>query len=307
MIGIKKDLNQKYIVAFLLPVFNAESSIEKTINCLLKQNYPHFKIYILSNGCTDRTNEIIAKYSNSDKRIEIHFLKEANLSKALCYGLQVIKEEFVMRIDSGDITDINRVSKTLAFMKKNKDCDIAYSDWYLQDGATKKLNILPFKILKEDLIYRNKIAHSTICFRKSIFEEYNFNYSGIGNLYLYFGPTQDLLLISISKFIFNLNIEKIPDTFSEVTMDIKDSISLKNRIKQSRIALRILLINNLKLIKESNNFFKKIKSLSILIIIIFRFLKYNESPRNIFKIFYLSIRKLSDKLIYQKIANLYFL
>ena len=162
-----------------------------------------------------------------------------------------------MRIDSGDTTDINRVTKTLAFMNKNKDCDIAYSDWYLQDGPNKKLNILPFKILKEDLIYRYKIAHSTICFRKSIFQEYNFNYSGIGNLYLYFGPTQDFLLISISKFIFNLNIEKIPDTFSEVTMDIKDSISLKNRNKQSIIALRILLINNLKLIKESNNFFKK--------------------------------------------------
>ena len=75
-----------------------------------------------------------------------------------------------MRIDSGDITDMNRVSKTLAFMKKNKDCDIAYSDWYLQDGPNKKLNILPLKILKEDLIYRNKIAHSTISLESLFFK-----------------------------------------------------------------------------------------------------------------------------------------
>ena len=298
-------INSKIEIAFLLPVYNCAVSIEKTLLSIFNQDFKDFKIYIINNGSTDNTDSIIKKYALSDKRIKIYTLEKPNLTEALCFGIENIKEEFIMRIDSGDSSDYDRASKTLNFMKENPNCAISYTEWFSQDKNKLNLNELPNLIKRKDLFFKNKISHGTICIRKSILKKCNFNYCGFGKKYFYNGPSQDLLLLSIAKFVFNLNISKIPNTKSEITFDIKDSISNIYKKEQRIVASKILIINNIKCLSSSDDLSIKVLSLVAVLLNFVRLIKYKEPLFNISRlIFFLITQNINDNYIYQKVLNL---
>ena len=210
-----------------------------------------------------------------------------------------------MRIDSGDTSEFDRTSKTLEFMKENPNCAISFTEYYSQRENKFSLKKLPKVINRKDLIFKNKIAHSTICIRKSILIKYNFNYCGFGNKFLYYGPSQDLLLFSIAKFIFNLNIAKVPNIKSTITLGIKDSISNSNKREQRIIATKLLLTNNLKYLKKANYKINKIKSLGVIFFNFIRLMRYEKTIFSILRLINFLIKQdLDDNYIYQKIIYL---
>ena len=147
-------LKQKKIsVAFLLPIFNAELLISRTLDSLLKQTYKEFKIYAINNGSTDNSEVILKKYKAIDSRIKIYKLDKPSLTKSLCFGIRVIKEELILRIDAGDISDKDRVLNTINFMVNNPNCAISYTDWYSELNNKLKLFQLPQLIDKEEFYF----------------------------------------------------------------------------------------------------------------------------------------------------------
>tara|TARA_B100000963_G_C22587801_1_gene653997 strand:+ start:97 stop:1002 length:906 start_codon:yes stop_codon:yes gene_type:complete len=298
------SINQKEEIAFLLPVYNGEFSIERTLISILKQEYKFFKIYIINNGSIDNTLSIINKFALKDKRILIYNQDIPNLSKALCLGLDLIEEELILRIDSGDTCDIYRAKRTLEFMKKNKNCAISYTDYFIQMKDKLVFNSLPEILSKKDFLFKNKIAHSTICIRKSFLKKYNFSYAGIGKENLYYGPSQDLFILSIAIFVFNLEVAKIPNTSSIITKNIKNSISYLNKDEQRRVASIILFINNIKFLSSFKFFKFALISLFGLIINGIRLIKYG-SIIKFFKLIYkLYLLNSKDKFIYQALIKI---
>ena len=55
----------------MLATYNGERFIEQQIESILKQTYTNFHLAIQDDGSTDATLDIIKKYSQKDKRIEI--------------------------------------------------------------------------------------------------------------------------------------------------------------------------------------------------------------------------------------------
>ena len=298
------SLSKEKEIAFLLPVYNGELSLDKTLYTILNQDYKNFSIYIIDNGSTDNTSTILKRYAMIDERIKLYKLEKADLSKALLFALNIIEEEYILRIDSGDTCEVNRVSKSLEFMKNNPNCSIGYTNSYLKENKYLKFNELPSIITKRDFLLKNRISHSTLCLRRSKLKEVDLTYSGIGNIDLYFGPSQDLLLLSNAIFVLDLEVRKISGTSSTINKVIKDSISFKNKFNQRRVASRILLINNIKLIFERNNSLLRIYCVFCLLINISRLLRYKDSVYKIITIFNYLKLNLSNYLIYQKIVNL---
>ena len=292
---------KKLRVAFLLPIFNAELLISRTLDSLLKQTYKEFKIYVINNGSTDNSESILRKYEAIDSRINIYNLDKPNLTRSLCFGIRMIKEELILRIDAGDISDKDRVLKTINFMLNNPNCAISYTDWYSELSNKLKFFKLPQKIDKEEFLFFNKLAHSTLCLRKSILTNLNFDYSGIGEIYNYEGPSQDLLLLSIAIFVFNLEIAKVPNTSTKLIKGVSESISIIQKKEQARIASIIFLINNIKIFSQEKNIKIKIKSLIGIFINIIRLLKYKKSVSNIWDLCkYLLTKDINNEYIYQK-------
>ena len=65
-------------VSIGLPVFNGETSLEKTINSLLKQSIIDFELIISDNNSTDSTGEICRSYAALDSRVR-YFRQKSNI------------------------------------------------------------------------------------------------------------------------------------------------------------------------------------------------------------------------------------
>lgn len=62
---------KKYEYVLITPARNEESFIEKTIQSVIKQTVPPKRWVIISDGSTDRTDEIVGKYAETFKWIEL--------------------------------------------------------------------------------------------------------------------------------------------------------------------------------------------------------------------------------------------
>ncbi len=60
-------------LAVIIPCWNCEDYIGEMLDCLQKQTYSDWKAFIVDDGCTDGTAEIIKHYSTNDVRI--HYFK----------------------------------------------------------------------------------------------------------------------------------------------------------------------------------------------------------------------------------------
>ncbi|EFC7289147.1 glycosyltransferase family 2 protein, partial [Escherichia coli] len=62
-------LNYKPLVSVLIPVYNAEKYIERSLNSIINQTYKNLEIIIINDGSTDRTLDIIRTFT--EKRITV--------------------------------------------------------------------------------------------------------------------------------------------------------------------------------------------------------------------------------------------
>lgn len=61
-------MNQFSIV---IPVHNKEKYIDKTLNSVLNQTYPHFELILVDDGSVDNSGNICNQYALADSRIKV--------------------------------------------------------------------------------------------------------------------------------------------------------------------------------------------------------------------------------------------
>ena len=93
-------------ISIILPTFNAEKYLEKTIFSIISQNYKNFELIIVDNKSTDNTINIVHKF----KKINLIIInkKTKNLAEALNLGIGVSNGKYIARIDADDLIRKNR-------------------------------------------------------------------------------------------------------------------------------------------------------------------------------------------------------
>lgn len=82
----------KGLVSVVLPVYNGEKVVKKSIDSILSQSYENFELIIVNDGSTDKTADIISEYN--DKRIRIIDQENKKLPQALSVGFRAARGEF---------------------------------------------------------------------------------------------------------------------------------------------------------------------------------------------------------------------
>ena len=100
MIEIKID-NDNPLVSIIVPAYNAEKYIAKTLDCLIKQPMGDFEIIIVNDGSTEPlTNNLLRDYSQPKTRV-IH---TANQGLALARNTGIDAKLVVVGMASNDFT-----------------------------------------------------------------------------------------------------------------------------------------------------------------------------------------------------------
>ena len=58
----------KKLISIIIPVYNCEEFVQKTLNSIVKQDFNDYEIIIVNDGSTDRSLEVIGEFFNSLKK-----------------------------------------------------------------------------------------------------------------------------------------------------------------------------------------------------------------------------------------------
>lgn len=91
------------LVSVIIPAYNAERFIEKTLKSVIAQTYHNLEVIVVDDGSQDRTAEIVQSIAQLDGRIRLLQQPNAGVAAARNLGIQNSKGEFIAPIDADDI------------------------------------------------------------------------------------------------------------------------------------------------------------------------------------------------------------
>lgn len=103
--------------------YNAEKTLQRTIDSILNQTYTDFRYYILDNGSKDSTGEIIRANAKKDARIQPFYGKiNRNYKENPEFALlshNINDEDYFVIIDADDYYEPTFLEEMIAFIKAN--------------------------------------------------------------------------------------------------------------------------------------------------------------------------------------------
>ena len=165
------------LVSVIIPAYNAEVFIARTLQSVLNQTYQNLEIIVIDDGSCDRTSEIVTEISLQDSRLRLLQQPNSGVATARNLGIQMSQGEFIAPIDADDLWYPQNLEKQLrAFASADSSVGLVYS-WsvdideedLLQGGFyTSELEGNVY----EALVYRNFISNaSAAMIRRACFEK----------------------------------------------------------------------------------------------------------------------------------------
>ncbi|WP_161567333.1 glycosyltransferase family 2 protein [Exiguobacterium sp. SH4S7] len=112
------------MISVIIPVYNGEFKISKSLNSLVKQNYKNFEVVIVNDGSTDNTLMKIKKYA---LKLNIKVVSKENEGVAIARntGIQMAQGSYVCFLDADDEFNDGFLDKMLDKAKLEKS-DVVY-------------------------------------------------------------------------------------------------------------------------------------------------------------------------------------
>lgn len=89
-------------VSIIIPVYNAEKTVDRCINSILNQTYKDFELLLLNDGSTDASGMICDSYAKKDTRIRVIHKENSGVSDTRNQGIAMAKGEYIQFLDSDD-------------------------------------------------------------------------------------------------------------------------------------------------------------------------------------------------------------
>ena len=131
--------NHKPLVSLGIPVYNESAFLEKTINSLINQSYPHIEIIAIDNNSKDSSFNILKKVSKKDKRIKI-YKNDENIGMSNNFNLVYKKStgKYFAWIGAHDIYEENFVENLVSQLSNTKNAAVAFVNISKIDSNGKK-------------------------------------------------------------------------------------------------------------------------------------------------------------------------
>lgn len=151
-----------FLISVIIPIYNTEKYLEDCIKSVVNQSYENLDIILVNDGSTDKSKEICEKYAEKDSRIRL--INQSNMGAAMAKnaGLNNIKGDLFMILDSDDLLQKNNIEILYDCMQKEKSdiIEACYTTIYKEfknidiHQNSKKENFNTENALKELIISR---------------------------------------------------------------------------------------------------------------------------------------------------------
>lgn len=128
----------KVNISVIIPLYNKETIIERSLQSVLSQDYEDFEVVIVNDGSTDRSMDIVR--SIQDPRIVLIEQENGGPSKARNTGVQHAKGEWIVFLDADDELLPNALHHFFKLIVSHSDADFISCSFYdkTTDGCYKR-------------------------------------------------------------------------------------------------------------------------------------------------------------------------
>ena len=125
------------MISVVIPLYNKEHQILKTLESVLRQSYTDYEIVIVNDGSTDQSVEKIKELT--DPRIRMIHQNNAGVSAARNRGIKESRGEYIAFLDADDEWKSNYLSSIADLINRHHDCDVFTVAYEFKDeyGNTK--------------------------------------------------------------------------------------------------------------------------------------------------------------------------
>ncbi len=149
-------------VSIIMPVFNAEKTVIRSIESILEQTYSDWELLITDDNSTDNSKAVILDKTSNDERV---FIFENNGRGAFSARNNSIKNatgDYIAFLDSDDSWYPKKLELQIEAMKKS-NCLASHSSYYRVDEGGNYISLVnPLeKITYKDMLTHNHIGNLT--------------------------------------------------------------------------------------------------------------------------------------------------
>lgn len=130
-------------ISIIVPIYNAEKYIEKTIKSIVVQTLKNIEIILVNDGSTDGSKQICEKYVDLDKRIILINKENGGLADARNAGLEIASGKYIMFIDADDLYEPDSCEYMYNLIEKTKS-DYVIGNYQMMDEDGKRWNNVAF-------------------------------------------------------------------------------------------------------------------------------------------------------------------
>ena len=109
------------LISVIIPLYNAEKFIAKTLDSVINQTYSHIEILVVDDCSTDTSKEIVSKYNSMDKRITLIESKQnfGGPARPRNIGIENANGAYIAFLDADDLWVPTKLEQQLKFMLSN--------------------------------------------------------------------------------------------------------------------------------------------------------------------------------------------
>jgi len=157
----------------VMSVCNGQDFLKETMDSIISQTFADFEFVIIDDGSTDNTKNIIAGYK--DKRITYKYQENQGVLVALNNGVAATNSDIIVRIDSDDVADLDRIRLQVEYLNGHPDCVVVGSNLIFVDEVGEQILKSPMLLgdreIKLEMLVRSPFGHPSVAFRKKQFLE----------------------------------------------------------------------------------------------------------------------------------------
>jgi len=161
-------------ISVVMPVYNAEKYLAKSIESILNQTFTNFEFIIVNDGSTDGSWEIIQSYEKKDGRIIAVNQENKGVVATANFAASLARGEYISRTDADDISFDTKLDDLLNCARENPSAIVVVGSIEVMDEHDEFIyrELVPVHNhdIKRALYVRNPIPNGATLVKKGAFD-----------------------------------------------------------------------------------------------------------------------------------------
>lgn len=90
------------LISVIVAAYNVEKYLDRCVESIVQQSYPHLEIILIDDGSTDRTGNICDMWSEKDSRVKVLHKKNGGISDVRNTGIRAAQGRWIGFVDGDD-------------------------------------------------------------------------------------------------------------------------------------------------------------------------------------------------------------